>query len=79
MDTQQWLTHMESMLSDLTTSWEGLLIITGDMNIDLLKPSNSLAKKYNDLLYTFRGVASPKLVGGSKCPVPGYPVYRKTM
>ena len=53
MDTQQWLTHMESMLSDLTTSWEGLLIITGDMNIDLLKPSDSLAKKYNDLLYTF--------------------------
>ena len=53
MDTQQWLTHMESMLSDLTTSWAGLLIITGDMNIDILKPSDSLAKKYNDLLYTF--------------------------
>ena len=41
------------MLSDLTTSWDGLFIVTGDMNIDLLKSSDSLKKTYNDLLYTF--------------------------
>ena len=32
LTTQQWLTQMENILSDLTASWDGLLIITGDLN-----------------------------------------------
>lgn len=51
--TQQWLARMETMLSDLSTSWDGLLIITGDLNIDILKPNAPLTKQYTDLLYTF--------------------------
>ena len=50
--TQQWLAQMENMLSDLSTSWDGLLVITGDLNIDMLKPNAPLTKQYTDLLYT---------------------------
>ncbi len=49
--TQQWLAQMENMLSDLSTSWDGLLVITGDLNIDMLKPNAPLRKQYTDLLY----------------------------
>ena len=53
LTTQQWLAKMENMLPDLSTSWHGLLIITGDLNIDILKPNAPLTKQYIDLLYTF--------------------------
>ena len=53
LTTQQWLAKMENMLPDLSTSWDGLLIITGDLNIDILKPNALLTKQYIDLLYTF--------------------------
>ena len=39
LDTQQWFLEMENMLSELTTSWNGLLVVLGDFNIDLLKPT----------------------------------------
>ncbi|KAL9979131.1 hypothetical protein ACROYT_G016745 [Oculina patagonica] len=48
-----WMAQMESMLSDLLTSWDGLLLITGDLNIDMLKPNASLTKQYAGLLSTF--------------------------
>ena len=44
---------MESMLADLSTSWDGLLLVTGDLNIDVLKPNAPLTKQYTDLLNTF--------------------------
>ena len=50
---QQWLAQMENMLSDLSTSWDGLLVITGDLNIDMLKLGTPLTRQYTDLLYTF--------------------------
>ena len=53
LTTQLWLTQMENMLSDLSTSWDGLLIITGDLNIDILKPNAPLTKQYINLLYMF--------------------------
>ena len=44
---------MENMLADLSTSWDGLLLITGDLNIDVLKPNAPLTKQYTDFLSTF--------------------------
>ena len=32
----QWLDCLEDLLSHITTSWEGMIVLTGDMNIDLL-------------------------------------------
>ena len=34
-----WLDSFESLLGYLTVSWDGLLLVTGDINIDLLKPT----------------------------------------
>ena len=53
METQQWFTEMENMLSEITTSWNGLLVLCGDFNIDLLQPSLSITKQFMDLLYVF--------------------------
>ena len=44
---------MEDLLTDLTTSWNGLLILTGDFNIDLFQPDAELTKQYLDLLEIF--------------------------
>lgn len=52
LDTQHWMAQMESMLSDLSTSWDGLLLIIGDLNIDMLKPNTPLTRQYTDLLST---------------------------
>ena len=45
-----WLDYFESLLSDLIVSWDGMLLVTGDFNIDLWQPSNAKVKKYIDLL-----------------------------
>ena len=44
---------MDSVSSQVTLVWSGTLIITGDINIDLLKPTNNTQKRYNDLLDSY--------------------------
>jgi hypothetical protein len=34
----------------LSVNWDGLLILTGDTNIDLLKEKNQIVRQYNELL-----------------------------
>jgi len=41
---------LESLLSYLTVKWDGLLVITGDMNIDVSEPLKPLAKQYMSIL-----------------------------
>ena len=50
MPTQHWLETIESLLTDIITIWDGLLILMGDTNIDLMKVSDSVTKSYNDIL-----------------------------
>ena len=50
MPTQQWLDTIESLLIDIITTWDGLLILMGDMNIDLMKPSDPITRSYKDML-----------------------------
>jgi hypothetical protein len=45
-----WLDYFESLLSDLIVSWDGMLLVTSDFNIDLLQPDNVKVKKYADVL-----------------------------
>ena len=52
LSKQEWLQQMEDLLTDLTTSWNGLLILTGDFNIDLFQ-ALALTKQYLDLLEMF--------------------------
>ena len=48
-----WLNSFESLLGYLTVPWDGLLLVTGDINIDLLKPNDPLSKKYESILEIF--------------------------
>ena len=32
----RWLEHLENLLSHVTTNWDGLIVLTGDMNVDIL-------------------------------------------
>ena len=48
-----WIEKIENLLSHLTTIWDGLLILTGDMNVDLGKPNATNAKQYTDTLESF--------------------------
>ncbi|CAB4000880.1 Hypothetical predicted protein [Paramuricea clavata] len=43
-----WLDSVENLFSYLTTSWNGQLLVTGDMNIDLMP--TPLSKQYLDML-----------------------------
>ena len=40
----------ESLLAHFTVSWDGLLFLTGDTNIDMLKPSDKHTKQYRSIL-----------------------------
>ena len=34
----------------MSVNWDGLLILTGDMNIDLLQEKNQIVRQYDELL-----------------------------
>jgi len=53
MSPPDWLDAFESLLAHLTISWDGLLFLTGDTNIDMLKPSDKLTKQYRSILEAF--------------------------
>lgn len=46
-----WLEQIETLLTDLVSTWEGMLVVTGDVNIDL-SPNTSLTRSYNETLQT---------------------------
>ena len=41
-----WLNSLENLLGYLTVCWDGMLMLTGDINIDMLRPSDRLTKRY---------------------------------
>ena len=53
LSTQEWLNNVEDMLGHINNSWDGLLILTGDMNIDLLNQDCATTRQYNELLEVF--------------------------
>ena len=55
LSTHLWFTEMENLLSDLSASWSGLLLLAGDFDIDLyvLQPTHPMTRQYLDLVYVF--------------------------
>ena len=53
LSESDWLERIESLLGYLTMSWDGLLVVTGDVNIDIQKPSDNLTRNYQTLLEAF--------------------------
>ena len=52
-EKQSWCEKFGNVLSQIYIKWDGVIIITGDFNIDLKEPNKPSVKKYNDLLETF--------------------------
>lgn len=53
LNATSWLESLEAILGHLTVMWDGMLILTGDKNIDMLKPNDSLTKQYQSILDVF--------------------------
>ena len=48
-----WLSKFEESLGYITATWDGPIYLTGDINIDILCPSNSNTKRYLNVLNQF--------------------------
>ena len=46
----EWLEKFEAFMTDIYTSWNGILILAGDFNIDLLNSCKESTKRYKDIL-----------------------------
>lgn len=44
LSPSDWLNSLENLLGYLTVYWNGMLMLTGDINIDMLRPSDYLTK-----------------------------------
>ena len=47
---QDWLIQFNDLLSNVVSTWDGLLIIMGDMNINLLDPSSNVTSQHLEVL-----------------------------
>ena len=45
-----WLESFEFLPSDVSATWDGMLMITGDMNVDLLRSNKSSTQNYVNIL-----------------------------
>ncbi|CAH3151935.1 unnamed protein product, partial [Pocillopora meandrina] len=51
--SKDWLDSLERLLGHLPVSWDGMLILTGDVNIDMLSSPHYLTKRYQTILNVF--------------------------
>ena len=49
----EWLEKFDHLLADVYTKWEGVLIVTGDFNIDLLGDQKESTERYKDILHSY--------------------------
>ena len=47
---RDWLELFECLVTDLVSSWDGMLALTGDLNVDLLRPNAPDAVRFLELL-----------------------------
>ena len=53
LSTPDWQQRVEVLLSHNTVTWDRLLILTGDMNIDRVQPLKTITKQYQTILDMF--------------------------
>ena len=53
LDKLLWIESFETLLSEVTTKWDGVIIITGDINIDLIEEQKESTKRYKSIHSTF--------------------------
>ena len=49
----EWLHKFEQVLSEVYTKWDGIIILAGDFNIDLLNECKESQRRYKDILHSF--------------------------
>ena len=49
----QWLDQFETVIAEICTKWSGIIILTGDMNIDLIGQEKESTKRYKELLSSY--------------------------
>ena len=69
MCCDDWLENFESLLRELAITWDGMLLITGDFNIDVLRKDKLQVQKYNDILATVDLKQLGTKPTRSSCPV----------
>ena len=52
-DKLLWLENFETLLSEVTTKWDGVIITTGDINVDLIGEQKESTKRYKNILHSF--------------------------
>ena len=52
-DKLLWLENFETLLSEVTTKWDDVMIITGDINIGLIGEQKESTKRYKSILHSF--------------------------
>lgn len=52
-EKKDWLQRFDILLRHITAKWDGIIIITGDFNIDLLQGDKSTIELYQDTLMTY--------------------------
>ena len=53
MTVSYWLECFEDLLSHITSTWDGMVILTGDINFDLIGRPDSLVTRYSNTLDMF--------------------------
>ena len=67
-DKLLWLENFETLLSEVTAKWDGVIIITGGINIDLIGEQKESTKRYKSILHSFnlhRHIIKPMRKGKS--------------
>ena len=52
-DKKEWLDHFEGIITHASLKWNGVTLVTGDFNIDLIDGDKITVNKYNDILDTY--------------------------
>ena len=53
MTASYWLESFEDLLSHITSTWDGMVVLTGDINFDLIGRPDSLVTRYSNTLDMF--------------------------
>ena len=52
-DKLLWLKNFETLLNEVTSKWDDVIIITGDINIDLIGEQKESTKPYKNIIHSF--------------------------
>ena len=50
LNSTKWLERFKNLLGHLTATWDGPIVVKGDINIDLLRPNKPITSQYQDIL-----------------------------